>query len=87
MFLFFILNKFYLLQFDKEAKEILERQTQKDAKFAQIIASGSHSVSDSDTDEENESDISVLKDTHGLNGKGKFIFYFFLFYIANQVFT
>ncbi|RXG56114.1 Tyrosyl-DNA phosphodiesterase 1 [Armadillidium vulgare] len=56
-------------EFDKEAKEILERQTQKDAKFAQIIASGSHSVSDSDTDEENESDISVLKDTHGLNGK------------------
>ncbi|RXG60104.1 Tyrosyl-DNA phosphodiesterase 1 [Armadillidium vulgare] len=56
-------------EFDKEAKEILERQTQKDAKFAQIIASGSHSVSDSDTDEENESDISVVKDTNSLNGK------------------
>ncbi|KAB7497670.1 Tyrosyl-DNA phosphodiesterase 1 [Armadillidium nasatum] len=56
-------------EFDKEAKEILECQTKKDAKFAQIIASGSHSVSDSDTDEENESNISVLKDTHGLNGK------------------
>ncbi|KAB7500789.1 Tyrosyl-DNA phosphodiesterase 1 [Armadillidium nasatum] len=56
-------------EFDKEAKEILECQTKKDAKFAQKIASGSHSVSDSDTDEEKESNISVLKDTHGLNGK------------------